>query len=274
MSTISGASTASESLRRAAERTAALLRRMPDAEAPVPGLEWTVADAAAHLVTTVRKYHGFLDGTIDAQDMLTSAADAQTPGERSAASNAAYLADFAERDLTLIAEMLVPAVDAYLAAAAGRPDDELILIDTGYAMTVPTITAALLGEELIHGLDIARATAAAWPISNAEALEVIAGVMATLPNYVDRRRAAGRHIAFELRFRGGPRYRLQIDDGTATMTAPGGPVDCWFSSDPTAFLLVGYGRVSQWSQILRGRILAGGRKPWLGAAFGQLVTPP
>jgi hypothetical protein len=65
-----------------------------------------------------------------------------------------------------------------------------------------------------------------------------------------------------------------VDDGTATITEAENPVDCWISADPTAFLLVGYGRVSQWSQILRGRIVAGGRKPWLGAAFSQLLTGP
>jgi uncharacterized protein (TIGR03083 family) len=269
-----GVSAPGESLRRAAERTAALLARVPDGRATVPGMEWSAADTAAHLVATIRKYHGFVDGTIDAQDMLARAAAAQNPGQRSAVSNAAYLADFADRDVRSLAETMVPAVEKFLAATPGRRDDEPILADTGFAMTVATMTAVLLGEQLIHGLDIARAAGSAWLISNEDALQVIAGVMAMVPDYVDRQRAAGRHITYELRFRGGQSYRLLVDDGTATITAPGGPVDCWISSDPAAFLLVGYGRVSQWGQILRGRIVAGGRKPWLGAAFGQLLTPP
>jgi hypothetical protein len=45
-------------------------------------------------------------------------------------------------------------------------------------------------------------------------------------------------------------------------------------ADMVAFLLVGYGRAGQWTQIARGRLLAGGRKPWLGLAFGQLLTGP
>jgi len=35
----------------------------------------------------------------------------------------------------------------------------------------------------------------------------------------------------------------------------------------------GYGRAGQWSQIAC-KLLAGGRKPWLGLAFGQLITGP
>lgn len=279
LSTVNATVTAGESLRMAASRTAALLRRVPDANAAVPGLQWTVADTAAHLVATVRKYDGFVQGTIDAREMLSRAAAAQTPAERSAVSNAAYLAEFTDsRDLAGLAGMLVPAVDAYLAAARGRRDDGPILTDTGFAMCVPTMTAALLGEQIMHGLDIARAASIAWPIRSTDALHVIAGAMGTVPDYVDRQRAVGRRIAYELRFRGGPRYRLYVGDGTATVTPPGGPVDCWISADPVAFLLVGYGRVSQWSQILRGRIMAGGRKPWLGSALGsalgQLFTGP
>ncbi len=46
------------------------------------------------------------------------------------------------------------------------------------------------------------------------------------------------------------------------------------SADPVAFLLVGYGRIGQWGQILRGKLVASGRKPWLGLGFGKLLTSP
>jgi len=95
------------------------------------------------------------------------------------------------------------------------------------------------------------------------------GVMVLLPDYLNRQRTAGLHVAYELRFRGGPRYRLQVDDGTATLTGAGRPVDCWVMADPAVFLLLGYGRVSRRSQVLRGRMLAGGRKPWLALAASE-----
>ena len=54
----------------------------------------------------------------------------------------------------------------------------------------------------------------------------------------------------------------------------GDAADCTISADPEAFLLVGYGRSSQWGPILRGKIFASGRKPWLGLKFNSLLVKP
>ena len=113
-----------------------------------------------------------------------------------------------------------------------------------------------------------------WPISSHEALRVIDGIMTMVPDYVDKEKTAGLDVSYELRFRGGPRYRLAVDDGTAQVTEPGEKADCWISADPVAFLLVGYQRIGQWGQILRGKMMAGGPKPWLGFKFGGLLTGP
>jgi hypothetical protein len=194
------------------------------------------------------------------------------PAELSAAANARMLGDFAERDLRRLADLVVAAAGDFAAAAAVRSPDDAFLTGEGLFMTVPVMAAALLGEQLVHGFDISRATGARWPIPRAEALLVIDGVMAMMPEYVDREQTAGLHLAYEFRFRGGARYRLAVDDSTATMTAPGGRVDCWIAADPVAFLLVGYGRIGELGQIARGRIIAGGRKPWLGLKFSEILT--
>jgi uncharacterized protein (TIGR03083 family) len=268
-----GAPAAAPALRAAALRTASLLRTAPDLQAAVPGLDWTVAEAAAHLVAELMNYRGFLDGTVNGWTDFALAPDAKTPAEHSAAYNAEHLAEFTERDPRLLADMLEPAVEDFLQAGATRQDGEQVVTGLGIAMSFPTMTTVLLGEQLVHGLDIARAASSPWPIDKADALQVIEGVMQLMPEYIDRKRAAALQIAYELRFRGGPRYRLQIDHGRATVTATAAaPVDCWISADPVAFLLVGYRRVTQWSQISRGRIVAGGRKPWLGTAFGRLLN--
>jgi len=46
------------------------------------------------------------------------------------------------------------------------------------------------------------------------------------------------------------------------------------TADPVAFLLLGYGRVTQWPQIVRGRLRAGGRKPWFAMRFASLLVSP
>jgi uncharacterized protein (TIGR03083 family) len=259
-------------LRNGAARTAALLRTVQQPDAPVPGLSWTVAETAAHLVAELQHYAAFVTGERDAGEYVDLAAGDRSPGEHNAISNARILGEFTERDVHRLAGMLELAAEGFLEASASRSGDEPVLTTAGVPMTVPVMTAALLGEQLIHGLDIARAQGARWPIAREDALRVIAGVMALVPHYVDRQRTAGQHLSFELRFRGGPRYRLTVDDGTAAVTKPNGRVDCWIAADPVAFVLVGYGRAGQFGQALRGRIVAGGRKPWLGLKFGGLLT--
>jgi uncharacterized protein (TIGR03083 family) len=262
-------------LREAAGRAAALLRTVQDPSREVPGLTWNVGETAAHMVADLELYTGLITGERETGGQLDGeTAEAISPSQVTVTANAVQLAEFTERDLARLADRLVPAADAFVAAAAGRPADATLVGTNGVRMTMPMMTATLLGELLIHGLDIARAGNVPWPITREDALLVIAGVMAMVPDYIDRAEAAGRHINYELRFRGGPHYRLTIDDGTATVGEPGGPVDCRIVADPVAFLLVGYGRTGQMGQILRGKILAVGRKPWLGLAFGKLITGP
>jgi len=265
-----GAHTAGLALRAAACRTAALLRKVPDPNAAVPGLDWNAAQTAAHLVAELQIYAGLVGGIVDSRDDIV-VADGVAAADHRTAANARHLKHFAERDMSKLADMLVPAVDAFLTATSVRNADERIRTPAGRAMTLSTLTRLLLGEQLIHALDIARAARVTWAISKADALQVVGGVMSIVPDYIDRDRAAGQRAAYELRFRGGPRYRLLVDDGTAIITPAGGPVDCWISADPAAFLLVGYGRLSQWSQILRGRMMVGGLKPWLALGFGRLL---
>jgi uncharacterized protein (TIGR03083 family) len=264
--------TTTEALQDAASRVSGLLRSVQRPDAPVPGMNWTVSETAAHMVAELADYAAFARGD---PNLAGPAApeDSRTAAQRNAAANAAQLTSFAERDLSRLADRVVPAADDFIAAAEARTG-ESILATNGLFVTIPTMTAMLLGEVLIHGLDVARAAHLSWRISQTDALHVIAGIMAIVPDYIDRQRAAGLHVSYELRMRGGARYRIAVDDGAAAVTAPGPRADCWISADPAAFLLVGYGRTGQWTQIARGKLIAGGRKPWLGLAFAQLITAP
>jgi putative sterol carrier protein len=81
-------------------------------------------------------------------------------------------------------------------------------------------------------------------------------------------------MSFEIRLRGGPSYRLEISGDAATVGPTSGPVDCVISADPVAFLNVGYGRANPLVAALTGKLVARGRKPWRGAAFGKLFAAP
>lgn len=253
-----------QELRSAAGRAAAVIRAAGEPGARVPGLEWTVAETAAHLVNEFDDYVAY------AQGRKRVAVSDRSPSQRNAVANAAQLSADPDRDLESLADRLGAAVDGFLALP---PGEERVLVGNGVRMTRSTMTSALLGELLVHGLDVARASGQPWRIERGEALHVIAGVMEMVPDYLDRERAAGVRARFELRLRGGPRYLVSVADQRAVVSS-GGRGDCWISADPAAFLLVGFGRVGQWGQIARGKMLAGGRKPWLATKFGSLITGP
>jgi uncharacterized protein (TIGR03083 family) len=255
-----------QDLRTAAARAAAVIRAAGAPGARVPGLEWTVAETAAHLVHEFDDYSAYAQG----RKKVAEGDRGSSPSRRNAAANAAQLRDDPDRDLGRLADRLGAAVEGFLAVP---PRDERVLVSNGVSMTWSTMMSALLGELLVHGRDIARASGQPWRIERGEALQVIAGVMAMVPDYLDRERARGVTASFEVRLRGGPRYLISVADQKAVV-AGSGRADCWISADPVAFLLVGFGRAGQWGQILRGNMVAGGRKPWLGTTFGSLITGP
>jgi hypothetical protein len=169
--------------------------------------------------------------------------------------------------------MLEETAARYLAAAAAVDSSEHTAIVTadGLVLEPAVMTCLLLGEQLVHGLDIARATHRPWNIGRDDALLVIPAILSITPNYLRPSRTRDLGVSFELRMRAGRRYRLVIDNGAGFVTGAGQKADCVITADPVAFLLVGFGRVPQWSQLIRGKMLAGGRKPWLAAKFGTLL---
>jgi putative sterol carrier protein len=98
-----------------------------------------------------------------------------------------------------------------------------------------------------------------------------------LPYFVNHAAAAGVRASFDLRLRDkdSPRVRLTFDDGTLYVASgPAEPVDCHLSADPTAFLLVMYGRQGPLRPALTGKVVAWGRKPWLAFRMPSLLQRP
>jgi hypothetical protein len=231
-------------LRDAAGRSAELLRRVDDGSVPVPGLTWTAAETAAHMIGELRDY-----------------------------TQALTRHEVAERDMGLLAGLLENAAETYLAAASVANEDAAIPAANGLVLSPSTMTSLLLGEQVIHGLDVARAARTRWDIRPRDALLVTPGALSVAPYYLSRS-ALTMRASFELRIRGANGYRMAVDHGTATITAAGERADCVITADPVAFMLLGFGRITQWSPILRGKLRAGGRKPWLAMRFATMLSSP
>jgi hypothetical protein len=259
-------------LAEAVSRSAQLWRGIDNPTAPVPGLTWSAVETATHVVGDMREYTETLTRHVDGDRTVGEIPDG-SPARARTVVNAGHLIDIAEREPRRLADMLEETAARYLAAAAAVDSSEHIAIVTadGLVLEPAVMTCLLLGEQLVHGLDIARAAHRPWNIGRDDALLVVPGILSIAPNYLRPSRTKDLSVSFELRMRAGRRYRLVIDNGEGFVTGAGEKADCVITADPVAFLLVGFGRVPQWSQLIRGKMLAGGRKPWLAAKFGTLL---
>jgi hypothetical protein len=264
---------AKSALAAAVARGAQLWRSIADSSAPVPGLAWTAGQTAAHVVADMGEYAEVLTRHVNGGTAELNIPDGSHARARNSA-NDRHLVDVPERDMRRLADRLEENAATYLAAAAAIDTSERVTLLTtdGLVLEPAVMTCLLLTEQLVHGLDIARAAHRRWTIERDDALLAIPAVLSLVPKYVRRSRTPD--VSFELRLRGASRYRVAIADGTGVVTAAGEKADCVITADPVTFLLLGLNRVPQLPQLLRGKLRAGGRKPWLAAKFGTLLESP
>ncbi len=185
------------------------------------------------------------------------------------------------RPLEDIAERIDATVAGFLADMESAPDDVLATwLVHGSQLPLSTLTCHMLNELTVHGRDIAAATGSPWPIDRSHAALIVQGFLfpalgALGRSVVVQEKAAHVRARFEVRLRGDGRAWLRFYDGEFSLEGdPRGPVDCHLSVDPAGFMLVAWGRISQWHAISRGQLLAWGRRPWVGLRLRALVTNP
>ena len=227
-----------------------------------------MGDAAAHVALGTEAYVGYAHGTtepwVDVSDIA---------GGSLARSNAERLGVEPDREPEALATRVQAAAADLLATTNGRSGDEPVRWN-GIPLTLSAMLGLGLGEYRLHGRDVAKALDRPWPIAPDDPRLVLASALPLLPLLVDPAATANVRASYDLRVRGGAQVGVAIRDGRLTVDADDGPVDCHVSADPVALLLVSYGRQSQWVPALTGKLLAWGRKPWLGLRLTRyLVTP-
>lgn len=243
----------------------------------MPRLAWNVGEVGAHVAVTLRGYTEAANGDPGVIGPYISREG--TFPERLAAVTAGTLIAEPERDPKAVGRLIGQRVEAFLAATEDRSGDERVstpFYGDGASLSLATATAMLVAEQVIHGYDVATAVGRPWPIEMVDAHLMLRALTSMMPLAANPATTAGKHATYRMTLRGGgPRLEVRVDDGTVT-AGPAGPgrVDCHLSADPATLVLVVYGRIGQWSPILRGKLAAWGRKPWLGLTFTNLFFNP
>lgn len=254
-----------ETLDRTTRNLSRVLCRYGGEDRPIPHMTWSVGQCAAHMLISNWMYAHQFEGP-----------GAHLRIEDTSAMNDWSVAPFADLRPSDLAHEMRESTTHLLDVASSYPEDATFTWWSGSSARVETGLGLLVGERLIHGWDIARALGVPWRIDARDAAVAMAASIAVMPLIVDTEAAAGMDGTLEIRLRGAERYSLRFDDGALTTAEETEPfrANCRISADPVAMLLVGYGRVSQWGQAMRGRMSVWGRKPWLAMSLARVLRNP
>jgi uncharacterized protein (TIGR03083 family) len=255
-------------LLRVADELCTLVASADNPDVAVPGSDWNVGEVTAHLAVGTEAYVGYLSGGTEPFVDVTDIAHGSL-----ARTNAARLDAEPERQMAGLAQRLRVACSTLLEQTEGRDRDEVVFWH-GQPIALGDMLGIGLAEYLLHGRDIAAALSQPWTIRPDDARLVLAAALPLLPLLVDPITTATVNARYDVRVRGGVRRAVIITDGKLDVVGDDVSVDCHVSADPVALLLIAYGRRSQWVPILTGKLIAWGRKPWLGPRLVRyLVTP-
>ena len=157
-------------IERTGERFVALVRSLDlsDAAKPVPGLEWTVVETAAHLIGIVMR------GTGDRRRAPTV--------DQLGDLNKLQIDEIGESHPSFIADMLEKRLERQLVLLRAATGDEPFELHAGLYASVKTALSYELWDFLVHGHDIDRATGRGWTIDSSDAaLDILAILPALEP---------------------------------------------------------------------------------------------
>lgn len=228
--------------------------------------QWSASDVAAHVATTLE---------INIEVACGAGSPVATVEDVPALAQAA-LEKVVDRTPQVLVERIQGAVRELTDAVSSRDGNPQIPWHMGLLVPLSTVPALMVGEAMLHGYDIARAHGRRWHIPTRWAETILRGVLQGLPPYFDAEQSAGLHARYEIRLRGTQTRALFIvTDGELQISEPSGArADCYVSGDPTALLLLMYGRTGPLRPTLTGQVAVWGRKPLLALRFPDLFHNP
>lgn len=255
---------AAEAIQRVGRRLADLLAVVDEPDRRVRGLEWTLGELAAHVAARSGRFAAYLSGAAIPEGQIGGIAE----------ENRRDVRERRERPLPDLAEELRSNVSSFVATTHGKLGADPVPWYSGVTLDVATASGLLLGELIVHGYDATATLGNPWPIAANDARTVLRAVATLAPWYVDPERTRGEHVTYRLSVRGGPAFRIRVDDGTASVEPAEGPADCTIRADPATLVLLVYGRIGRTRAAVRGKLLVTGRRAWRALRFERSFLAP
>ena len=163
------------------------------------------------------------------------------------------IADFPESDPAKLGRLLLDAEDALLEALAAQPGDRPML-HAGVPFTVAQFACTMLGDQMLHGYEMAAAIGRPWPIDTPDALLILEAHLPLFGAMLHAR--AARRVSLPrsgIELRGGRDVTVRFTDGAYSVEeGTAEAVDATMSVDPVAFLMIESGRLSRYEAVALG----------------------
>jgi hypothetical protein len=239
-----------EALANHSTQLAHMMRSVEDVSPRAVGV-WSVGETIAHVAAGPAHALAVIRGEVAPVSM-----------DDVAAHNAAQLAGDQERDPQVLAGHLEVGTRDLVAYARHVDGDPLVTPFTDVEVPLSAVLGLILGEVLVHGFDISRATGQRWTVAPDAAALAVTTQRAFMP-YSLRPEASDLVLAVDLRIRRTNPVTVAIRGGTVRIDPPHAQtVDFHYSADPWAHLLIGFDRVPVWQPFLRGQLAIWGRRVW------------
>lgn len=244
---------AASEIRRLYPQVASLVSGIREPDAKCSTLDWTRAQTAAHIIVSLEAYRRWVVGeTETGVDLDNLAAD----------QIALLEARVAERDPATLAARLFAAGRAFVDAIESRDPYEVVGLHGGRTQPLGAAAGLIVGELLLHGLDLAADVGRDWPVTDDAGRHIARAHFAMLPPFINFEAARRRPRVFSLRVAGVVPARFSFNaEGLQIGPWTGGSATCHVALRPAAWPLVLYGRRSALSQVARGRAISWGRNP-------------
>lgn len=226
---------------------------------------WSAVEVAGHLLNVVNRYVEFAPGRL-ADD--PRGVDVINEHE---------LATLAGRAMADVLDDLADEMGRFRATwgpHTGLPLDLDFPFHGGGTIDLQAGLTNLMGEYLVHGLDVARAARVDWPIDDRDGALLIAFGAKILPAYVRATNTERLHLRLDLE--GLDPWVLDVDgaDATSRTPEPDDDPDVCLRGPATPMALLLYGRLDLDGALAHGLEVCGGTRPERAALLPDLFEKP